>query len=75
MLCSTNPALTDEPDVNVVVCVPWSVVVCAVLDIVVWFGTPEPLDPLTSYVCVAMLLFPSVAVMLTFPDRPLGMVT
>jgi len=67
-------ALTVEPAVKVVVAVPWGVVVCAVLVIVVWFGTPVPLDPPTVRVAVPTLLLLSVAVTVTFPDKPAGTV-
>jgi hypothetical protein len=69
VVCRTNPALTvDVPAVNVVVAVPDGVVVCAVVVIVLWFGTAfEPvLMPAITKVAVPMLLLLSVAVTVEF---------
>lgn len=74
-LCSMKPALTVEPEVKVVVAVPDGVVVCAVLVIVCWLGTPVPVDPPTVRVAVPTLLLLSVAVTVTSPFRPVGTVT
>jgi len=68
-------ALTVEPAVKVVDAVPEGVVVCAVLVIVDWLGTPVPVVPPTVRVAVPTLLLLSVAVTVTFPDRPVGTVT
>jgi len=73
VLCSMKPALTVEPAVNVVVAVPEVVVVCAVLVIVVWLGTPVPLEVVVK-VAVPTLLLLSVAVTVTSPDKPAGIV-
>lgn len=74
-VCRTNPALTvDVPAVNVVVAVPVDVVVCAVVVIVVWFGTEFVVVPPTDRIAVPTLLLLSVAVTVTLPDRPVGTV-
>jgi len=70
-----KPALTVEPAANVVAAVPEAVVVCAVLDIVVWLGVPVPDVPLTVRVAVPTLLLLSVAVTGISPDKPVGKVT
>jgi len=67
-------ALTVEPAVKVVVAVPEGVVVWAVLVMVVWFGTPVPVDEPTIRYAVPTLLLVSIAVNVTFPDRPVGTV-
>jgi hypothetical protein len=75
VVCRTKLALTVEPAVNDVVAVPEVVVVCAVVDIVVWLGTAlPPVEVVTVRYVVPTLLLLSVAVTETLPDK-LGTVT